>query len=92
MSVLGMSGCLCNALSIVSTEENTESSSFKVVHWCSNTLDCSWKDMSELVSMGNNAGSIYMHLVEEYVMMSCRYTTVKSHCKVVANVYIGVYR
>ena len=77
---------------MVSTEENTESSSFQVVHWSSNTLDCSWKDMSELVTMGNSADSIYMHLVEEYVMMSCRYTTVKSHCKVVLNAYIGLYR
>ena len=51
MSALGISGCLCNALSIVSTEESTESSFFKVVHWCSNTLDCSVKDMSELVSI-----------------------------------------
>ena len=48
--------------------------------------------MSELVSMGNSADSIYMHLVEEYVMMSYRYTTVKSHHNVVPNVYIGVYR
>ena len=39
MSALGMSGCLCSALSIVSTEESTASSSFKVVHLCSNTLD-----------------------------------------------------
>ena len=92
MSALGMSGCLCNALSIVSTEDSTESSSFKVVYWHSNTLDCSWKDMSELISMENSADSIYMHLVEDYVMMSCRYTTVKSHSKVVPNVYIGLYR
>ena len=76
----------------MSTEESTESSSFKVVHWCSNTLDCSWKDMCELVWMGNSADSMYMHLVEEYVMMSCRYTTVKSHHKVVPNFYIGLYR
>ena len=33
--------------------------------------------MSELVWMGNSADSIYMYLVEEYVMRSCRYTTVK---------------
>ena len=51
MSTLGMSGCLCNVLSIVSTEESTESSSFQVVHQCCNTLDCSWKDMHELVWM-----------------------------------------
>ena len=76
----------------MSTEETSESSSLKVVHWCSNTLDCSWKDMSELVLMGNSPGSIFMHLVEEYVMRSCRYTTVMSHCKVVPNVYIGLYR
>ena len=42
--------------------------------------------------MGNSADSICMHLVEEYVMMSCRYTTVKSHCKVVPNVHIELYR
>ena len=92
MSALGMSGCLCNALSIVSSEESTESSSFKVIHWCSNTLNCSLKDMSELVSMGNSADSINMLLLEENAMMSCRYTTVQSHCKVVPNVYVGLYR
>ena len=48
--------------------------------------------MSELVWMGNSADRIFMHLVEEYVMRSCRYTTVKSHCKVAPNVYIGLYR
>ena len=48
--------------------------------------------MSELVLMGNSADSIFMHLVEEYVMRSCRYTAVQSHCKVVPNVYIGLYR
>ena len=74
------------------TEESTESSSFKEVHWCSNTLDCSWIDMTELVWMGNSTDSIYMYLVEEYVMRSCRYTAVKTHCKVVPNVYIGLYR
>ena len=41
--------CLSNVFSIVPTEETYESSSFKVVCWCSNTLDWSWKDMSELV-------------------------------------------
>ena len=61
MSAPGMSGCLCNELPIVSTEESTESSFFKVVHWCSNTLDCPWKDMSELVWMENSADSIYMY-------------------------------
>ena len=76
----------------MSTEETSASSSLKVVHWCSNTLDCTWKDMSELVWMGNSPDSIFMHLVEEYVMRSCRYTTVKSHGKVVPNVYIGLYR
>ena len=91
MSALGMSGWLCNALSIVSTEDSTESSSFKVVHWCGNTLDCSWKDMSELVWMGNSVDSIYMYLVEEYVMSSCRYTTVKSHHKVVPNLVEAWY-
>ena len=74
----------------MSTEETSESSYLKVVHWCSNTLDLSWKDMSELVWMGNSPESIFMHLVEEYVMRSCRYTTVI--CKVVQNVYIGLYR
>ena len=63
MSALSMSEHLCNALSIVSTEESTGSSSFNIVHWCSNTLDCLWKDTSELISMGNSADSIYMHLV-----------------------------
>ena len=56
----------------MSTEESHESSSFKVVHLSSNTLECSWKDMSELVWMGNSADSIFMYLVEEYVMRSCR--------------------
>ena len=48
--------------------------------------------MSELVWMGNSPDSIFMHLVEEYVMRPCRYTLVKSHCKVVPNIYIGLYR
>ena len=73
-------------------EETCTSSSLKVVHWCSNTLDCLWKDVSELFWMGNSHDSIFMHLVAEYVMRSCRYTTVKYHCKVVLNVYIGLYR
>ena len=76
----------------MSTEEISASSSLKVVHWCSNKLNCSWKEMSELVWMGNSPDSIFMYLVEEYVMRLCRYTTVKSHCKVVPNVYIGLYR
>ena len=84
--------CLSNALSIVSTEEINESSYLKVVLWCSNTLDCSRKDMSELVWIGNSPDSISIHLVEEYVMRSFRYTTVKSHWKVVPNIYIGLYR
>ena len=63
-----------------------------VVCWCSNTLDWSWKGMNELVWMGNSPDSIFLHLVEEYVMRWCRYTTVKSPCKVVPNVYIGLYR
>ena len=41
--------CLSNAFWIVSTEETSESSSLKVVHWFSNMLECSWNDMSELV-------------------------------------------
>ena len=84
--------CLSNAFSNVSTEDTSESSSLKVVHWYSNTLDCSWKDMSELLWMGSSPPSIFMHLVEEYVMRSYRYTTVKNSCKVVPNVYIGLYR
>ena len=83
--------CLCNAFSIVSTEETCTSSSLNVVHWCSNILYWSWKDMSELVWMGNSPDSIFIHLVKEYVMMPCRYTLMKSHCKVVPNVYIGLY-
>ena len=34
--------------------------------------------MSELVWIGNSPDSISMHLVQEYVMRSCRYTTVNS--------------
>ena len=83
---------MSHALLIVCTEESNESSSLKVLPWGCNTLDLLWKDMSALVWMGNSADSIFMHLVEEYVMWSCRYTTVKSHCKVVPNVYIGLYR
>ena len=83
---------MSHALLIVCTEESNESSSLKVVPWGSNTLDLLWKDMSALVWMGYSAGSIFMHYVEEYVMWSCRYTTVKSHCKVVPNVYIGQYK
>ena len=49
-------------------------------------------DMSELVWMGSSPDSIFMHLMEEYVIRSCRYTTVKSPCKVVPNVCIGLYR
>ena len=48
--------------------------------------------MSELVWMGNSPDSICMHLVEGYVMRPCSYTVVHSHCKVVPNVYIGLYR
>ena len=84
--------CLSNAFSIVSTEETSESSSLEVAHLCSNKLYWSWKHMSELVWMGNSPDSIFMHLVEEYVMRSCRYTTVKSHWKVVPSVYIGMHR
>ena len=73
-------------------QETSESSSFKVVCWSSNTLDWSLKDMSELVWMGNSPDSIFIHLVAEYVIRSCRYTIVKHHCKVVPNVYIGLYR
>ena len=41
---------------------------------------------------GNSAVNIYMYMVEEYVMRSCRYTCVRSYCKVVPHVYIGLYR
>ena len=47
----------------------------------------------ELIGLdGNSLDSIFMHLVEECVMRLCRYTTVKSHCNVVPNVHIGLYR
>ena len=42
--------------------------------------------------MGNSPDSIFMYLVEEYVMRLCRYRTVNSHSEVVPNVYIGLYR
>ena len=45
---------LSNAFSIVSTEETSESSSLKVVHWHNNTLDFSWQNMSELVWKGSS--------------------------------------
>ena len=48
--------------------------------------------MSELVLIGNSPDSICIYLVQEYVVMSCRYTTMKSHLKVVPNVYIGLHR
>ena len=80
------------ALLFVCTEERNESSPLKVVPWGRNTLDWLWKDVSELVWMGISVDSIFLHVMEEYVMWSCRYTTVKSHCKVVPNVYIGLYR
>ena len=35
--------------------------------------------MSELVLIGNSPDSISIDLVQEYVIKSCRYTTVKSH-------------
>ena len=79
MSVLGgMSACEIFAQRSCLSKTN-ESSSLKVVPWCSNTLDCQWKDMSELVWIGNSPDSISIHLVQEYVMRSCRYTTVNSH-------------
>ena len=56
MSALRMSGCPCNVLLIVSTEESTESSSFSVVNWCENTLDCSWKDMNLWSIRGGGLG------------------------------------
>ena len=54
-----------------------QSSSLKVVSWCSNTLE--WKDMSELVWSGKSPHSISIHLMQEYVMRSCSYTTENSH-------------
>ena len=45
-----------------------ESSSLKVVPWCSNTVDCKWKDMSEFVLSENSPYSISIHLVQEYVI------------------------
>ena len=45
--------------------------------------------MSQLVLMGNSPNCIFMYLVEEYVLRSCRYTTVKRHCEVVPNVIYG---
>ena len=47
--------------------------------------------MSELVWRGNSPYSISIHLVQEYVMISCKYTTVKQSLKVVPNVYIGLH-
>ena len=82
---------MCHALLILSTQESNESSCLKVVPSGSNTLDWLWKDMSELVWMGNSADSIFIHLVEGYVMWSCRYTSVQRHCKVSPNIYIGLY-
>ena len=35
--------------------------------------------MNELVWIANSPDSISIHLVQEYVMRSCRYTTVKIH-------------
>ena len=35
--------------------------------------------MSELLLIGNSHDSISIHLVQEYVVMSCGNTTVKSH-------------
>ena len=37
-----------------------------------------WKDMSKLVWRGSSPYSISIHLVQEYVMRSCRYTTASS--------------
>ena len=48
--------------------------------------------MRELVLIGNSPDSISIHWMQEYVVMSCRYTAVKSHLKVVPNVYIGLHR
>ena len=35
--------------------------------------------MSELVLIGSSPDSICIYLVQEYVVLSCRYTTVESH-------------
>ena len=64
MSAQGISGCLCNVLSIVSTEESTESSSFQVVHLCSNTLDCS------CVNFGNFVITWYTSIISKYVIIN----------------------
>ena len=45
-----------------------ESTSLKVVPWCSHTVDCKWKDMSELVLSENSPYSICTFLVQEYMM------------------------
>ena len=63
-----------NVLLIVSLTQRiansigNESSSLKVVPWCSHTVDCKWKDMSELALSENSPYSICIHLVQEYVM------------------------
>ena len=49
MPVLGgMSACKILHRGLFYYKINNESSSLKVVPWCSNTLDCLWKDMSQL--------------------------------------------
>ena len=58
-----------------------KSSSLKVVSWCSDTSDWWWKDMSKLVWRENSQYSLSLHLVQEYVIRSCRYTTANSPWK-----------
>ena len=53
----------------------------KVVPWCSNILDCWWKDMSKLVRGRNSPHSIFIDLVQEYVIKWCMYIFVNSDCK-----------
>ena len=55
--------------------------SLKVVPWCSNTLDCWWKDMSKVVRGRNSPHSILIDLVQKYVIRWCMYIFVNSHCK-----------
>ena len=55
--------------------------SLKVVPWCSNTLDCWWKDMSKLVRSRNSPHIISIDLVQEYVIRWHMYISINSNCK-----------
>ena len=46
--------------------------------------------MSKLVWRENSPCGISIHLVQEYVIKSCRYKTCKQSLKVVAKVYQGL--